>query len=112
MDDGLTPIYVIIGGAMLATLLIAGAASLGSSIRRRLDANEAKSKAKAKVKAAADEADREDRWKQAEKDLALSCVTVVNGLPCSGLGAPIRGTQDRYRCPVCGGQFVAARHGW
>ncbi len=68
----------------------------------------------AEKKAKQDAAEREAQavWEQAQLDLALSCITRVGELPCSGLAAPIRGTKDRYRCPVCGGQFAGARHGW
>jgi len=88
----------------LLLALAAIAAWMFSFMKRMSDAN--------KQQEIASAAQTEARWKQAERDLALSCVTQVNGFPCSGLGAPIRGTNDRYRCPVCGAQFAGVPHGW
>jgi len=83
-----------------------------AELKARDPAHAAREAARKKAEEDRKIAEEQARWSQIERDFALSCVTQVNGLPCSGLAAPIRGTKDRYRCPVCGGQFVGAAHGF
>jgi hypothetical protein len=106
--DPLLAFLVVLGAMFLFALIYWASPENQAAIKARDPDRAAKDRKEAAERQAAEEA----RWKQIERDFALSCVTQVQGLPCSGLAVPIKGTKDRYRCPICGGQFVGAPHGW
>jgi hypothetical protein len=103
-DEGAaTLLFFVVCGGIIAFVLYSQNQRPENVARRKERAAQAAARPEAEVSAA---------WDRAQRGLALSCVTQVNGLPCSGLAVPIRGTKDRYRRPICGGQFAGAMHGW
>jgi len=103
-DDAFFAIFFAVCALAMLGAIFAWVRSLTARHRTARQAQRAKGEEDRRAAEAAD-------WARIERDFALSCTSRVGDLQCAGLAVPIRGTKNRYRCPVCSFQFAGEPHG-